>query len=159
MCEITLDIASRFATALVALGAAVVAFSQFRLVRAENRIKRFFDLGTAFRANAHFQTILNSIYGGVELPADVSLAHKIEFMGFFEDVAFLVKTGQMPRELAFYMFGGDVMAAMRQPELAAITDNAFWTLLKEFVSEMQSLESTQIQGGKLSPQLIKRFSR
>src|SRR4051812_39782714 len=117
MCTLDLDVISRFAsaavgmlTALIAAAGGWVALQQFRVARLENRNKRFFELKLAFRSNPHFQEILDRVYGG-RTDEGLPLSEKIEFMGFFEDIAYLVKTKQMPRELAFYMFGGDAMKA------------------------------------------------
>lgn len=140
------DIASRFATAIVAFVAAMIALAQFRQSRHENRIKRFFQLSVDFRSNPTFQKILNEIYSGSGSYSGISLADKIEFMSFFVDIAFLVHTRQLPMGLAFLMFGGDAIAASKVTDLMVVTRNAHWTLFHQFVADMKKMENTYTEG-------------
>ena len=152
------DTFSKLAATAVAAVAAAVAYRQFKGVRRENSIRRFFELRSNFKANEHFNTILNELYSAAPAVDHIDLGRRIEFMGFFEDVAFLVKTGQMNKELAFYMFGGDAIAASRAPWLTEVTANAHWTLLHDFVNQMEDMQREHIKDGRLSETLLSSLS-
>ena len=64
-------------------------------------------------------------------------------MGFFEDIAFLMNSGLIRKEVASYMFAGDAIKAWNDDLFWSndSREHPYWSLLKDFVSEMKDYET------------------
>lgn len=64
---------------------------------------------------------------------------KRKFLTFFEEIALLVRSGQLDKNVALYMFGYYVTCAKRENFSAGIdTSRAYWGLLHEFADDAES---------------------
>jgi hypothetical protein len=69
---------------------------------------------------------------------------KMEFMAFFEDIAFLMNSGLIKKEVAFYMFGYDVITAYNNDIFWSedFRKDKLWSLLTDFVNQMTQTQKT-----------------
>jgi molybdopterin synthase sulfur carrier subunit len=89
--------------------------------------------------------------------SDVSLRHKRDYVGLFEEVATFMGTGQIKREDAHYMFG---YYALLCDECLAFWNNInydsiYWKRFHDFCAEMRKMRNTLATSVE-DPGLIKR---
>jgi hypothetical protein len=118
--------------------------------RKDDRAKQFLSLRTSFRENTGFQNIVNCLYDPNNNFSSVPENVKYEFMAFFEDLAFLMNSGLIKKEVAFYMFGNDVITAWNNSRFWSESDkeNKLWSLLKDFVDQMEKVNQNFIYDRK-----------
>ncbi|UOQ64880.1 hypothetical protein [Hymenobacter volaticus] len=113
----------------------------------EKRAQQFLDIRKSFRESKSFQNILLHLYTDRDFTS-VPLNERIEFMGLFEDMAYLVNSDLMRREVAFYMFGGDAIAAWNNDSFWSqkLRDDKNWSLITDFVKEAEAYKAGEIRG-------------
>ena len=107
------DIIVKMLTGVVTCIAFIAALLQYLRSRKDIRAKQFLELRNYFRNNASFQTIIQQLYTetGKQNFDPILMNERIEFMAFFEDIAFLMNSKLLNEEVAYYMFGGDAITA------------------------------------------------
>jgi hypothetical protein len=135
---IDLELAIRTGLAIIALATFWKAIYEYMQQRADKRAQQFIALRSSFRDNPAFQKIISHLYGDEDF-STVDDVNRIEFMGFYEDLAFLMNSGLIRKEVAFYMFGGDVIKAWKNDRFWSKErkEEKEWALLKDFVGQMQ----------------------
>jgi hypothetical protein len=89
----------------IALGALVKSLIEYTKQGAQNRAKLFEDLRIRFKSDEVFRQICDLLeVNSPELTA-ISFKEKRDFLGFFEEIAFMVNSGLMKKHIAHYMFG------------------------------------------------------
>lgn len=91
-----------------------------------------------------YQKVRALIEGREEPTNRCSIEEKLEFMGFFEEIALMVNTGLMDKKVAFYMFGTVAVSAYDSDLFWEGIENAkderLWSLFKYFCLEMRKLD-------------------
>ncbi len=107
-------------------------------ISGSKRAKQFIDLRNYFRDHDGFQNIIEHLYGDNNF-SSVPNHTKIEFMAFFEDIAFLMNSGLLKKQVVFYMFGCDAIVAWSNDMFwnQTLRDDKFWSLLTDFVGQMR----------------------
>ena len=125
---------------LITFGRAVYEYRQQRI---DKRAQQFLSLRANLRENPAFQNILSHLYSDSDF-SSVSDVDRIEFMGFYEDLAFLMNSCLLKKQVAFYMFGGDVTKAWLNDNFWSKErkDEKKWAFLKDFVDQMQEEEKS-----------------
>lgn len=126
---------------VVAAGALGKAVYEYTRQVAERRAQQFLVLRSTYTANPEFQRIISHLYGDADF-SSIPLTDRIQFMAFFEDIAFLVNSGLVRAEVASYMFGGDAIKAWTDDQFWPndIREDPHWSLLRDFVQQMTALE-------------------
>jgi hypothetical protein len=130
---------------IIALITLAKALHEYTRQLEEKRAEQFINLRTAYKNLPHFQEIIKYLYkidGYRSLPPTIA---RMEFMAFFEDIAFLMKSGLIRKEVAFYMFGGDVIKAWENSAFWGneFKENYHWFLVNEFKEEMEEMEEIE----------------
>lgn len=120
-----------FITLLVAL---LEYFRQGRQHRAEN----FIQMRRRFLETPEYRRILDQLAGDQPSLRDESVQEKRNFIGFLEEVALMVNSRLIRREVAHYMFGYYVLLAARSENfwVDLDKDSEYWTLFRGFAREM-----------------------
>ncbi|HEY3781288.1 MAG TPA: hypothetical protein VGL56_09410 [Fimbriimonadaceae bacterium] len=135
------------AVALLTLAKAV---REFTVQNADKRTKQFLELRKWYRENLEFQRITQLIARNDPELATMELHVRFEFMGFLEDIAFLVNSGVLREEVAYYVFGADLMAAWGNDIFWGdeLRGDRYWTLLRDFTLRMTELDKRFIYNRK-----------
>jgi len=129
------------------IGAIILIFTfgkgvfEYRKQRDDKRAQQFLELRKLFRENQQFQKIMAFLYHNGS-PSQFSDNDKIEFMAFFEDIAFLMNSGLIRKEVAFYMFGFDAITACNNALFwpSDLKKDKYWSLLTDFVKQMEEID-------------------
>ena len=110
--------------------------------RQDKRAQQFLELRRSFRENKKFQEITLYLLGDNDF-SEFTDNDKFEFMAFFEDIAFLMNSGLIKKEVAFYMFGYDAIAAWHNNNFwpKERRKDKYWSLLTDFVNQMKEAEA------------------
>ncbi|MDB5006216.1 MAG: hypothetical protein JWP45_609 [Mucilaginibacter sp.] len=111
--------------------------------RADKRAQQFLELRKSFKENQLFQNIATHLTGD----NDFSMFNdndKSEFMAFFEDIAFLMNSGLIKKDVAFYMFSYHAVIAWDNDVFwnDEMRQDKYWSLLTDFVKQMKEIEAT-----------------
>jgi hypothetical protein len=143
------------AQAIIAVvGLAVGLATLFRAVlefRAQGRQRRaefFLKMMERFFSDQRFLQICALLDAEDEEGlAAISWPERREFLGFIEEVALLVNSKLISREIASYMFGYYPLRAAESGALmgGVNANSPYWRLFFTFVAEMKELESAQLR--------------
>jgi hypothetical protein len=75
---------------------------------------------------------------------DIPIGERHDFLGFFEEVALIVNSGFMRKEVAFYMFGYYVIQCSKSNYFwdKINRDSIYWSLFNDFAEQMQNEEDS-----------------
>jgi hypothetical protein len=137
------DIAAIIGTAVaaVALWKAVI---EYTLQNKQKRAEWYIRLGEKFVENGRFDGLFEMLIRDDPALASVPFHKKQELLGFYEDIALLVNTGLLRREIAHYMFAYYAILCWKSINFWANVnrESAYWSLFKHFVEEMMRIEKT-----------------
>lgn len=155
--QVVKDVVQIISNCLTGLGVLVAAVTvrvglqSFVAQRGDKRAEHFLAMRRALEAEPTFWPVrdfVNDWWDAKErgcksedlpkLTEDAKL-HRIRFMAAFEDVAFLVNSGQMRLPVAHYMFGYDVLRAWHCDALwgEPLRNDPTWKLLMDLVEKME----------------------
>jgi hypothetical protein len=151
----TKDIAT---LAIGAIGAAVAlmtfvrALSEYRQQGRQHRSEQFFAFGRRVEEQPAFQKIRGLLDAEVAQDpnattalAEVPAPEKFQFLGAYEELALLVRSGLVRAEVAHYMHGYYAIRCSRSDgfwngEDGPARGSYYWSLFNDFVREMEKLE-------------------
>jgi hypothetical protein len=72
----------------------------------------------------------------------LSLAEKVNYVGFFEEIALLTNSSQVRKEVAHYMFGYYAIQCWRNEKFWTNMNRAtaYWSLFRDFVEQMEGIQ-------------------
>jgi len=137
-------------TGVVAVVTLMKGVYEYMMQRSDKRAQQFLEMRKSFRENKEFQKILEHLHGDQDF-SQISDTVKFEFMGFFEDLAFLINSKLMKKETVFYMFSFDVIAAWNNSLFwdDELKNDKYWSLLSDFVNQMMEIDKNFIYDRKL----------
>jgi len=127
--------------------AGVVAFVTFAFGLGEyvkrgrqDRAAHFVDMRRRFLETPEFRQLLGLLHNQDPALRTSSIQDKRNFIGFFEEVALLVNSGLLRRDVAHYMYGHYVILANESEDFWVQLDRSsvYWTLFRKFAADMQS---------------------
>jgi len=151
------DIASNIGNVITAIAAVVVAiFGGLAYIKGldeykeQNKVKRaehFIDLRNRFKGNASFNRIRELLLNNDSRIKDISFKAKTDFLGFYEEIALMVNSDIIRKEVAYYMFGYYAIKCLdckffwkSHDNPNAPTKNAkYWYVFMNFAEEMKTM--------------------
>ena len=118
---------------------------EYRAQGTQKRVERFLEMRKRFKENAQFKEILSLIEHDDPKLADVPFKEKRDLLGFFEEVAIMLNSGLIRKEIVHYMFGYYAILCW-QSDLFwkdVNRDSPYWALFKSFVLNMEKVESSE----------------
>lgn len=112
----------------------------------QERAQHFLAMRRRFLETPEFRRLLHLLHTGDEAAlASAPVQDKRNFLGFLEEVALLVNSGMIRRDVAHYMYGDYVlMAAENQSFWDGLDrESIYWTLFRQFVADMQAERNLQ----------------
>lgn len=127
--------------ALVTFMAATI--EQVRRGRQE-RSNNFILMRRRFLETPQYREILDMLAQKNPALNEYSMQEKRNFIGFLEEVALMVNSHLIKRDVAYYMFGYYVRLADESDDLwvGLNRKSRYWKLFNHFASEMRAVDST-----------------
>lgn len=106
------------------------------------RAEHFVDMRRRFLENDSFRQTLNLLPSDDPRLREISIQDRRNFIGFLEEVALMVNSRIIRREVAHYMFGYYVGLAERSEHLWEGLDkkSMYWTVFREFAMSLQDVK-------------------
>jgi len=141
-----------FAKDISIIIAGIVAFVTFAFGLSEylkrnkqDRAAHFIAMRRRFLETPEFRRLLEMLHMGDEEIARAPVQDKRNFIGFFEEVALLVNSGLLRRDVAHYMYGHYVLLADESDGFWQNLDRGsiYWTVFRKFAADMRDERSTR----------------
>ena len=139
-----------FFTILGVIGSLILligAFVQYYKAEKQKRAEHFFKLRDKYNTDPAFIKIreiidIDSPDAKVIRSREIGNDEKRKFLGFYEEIAIMVKSGLIKKELAFYMFG---YYAVRCNKMDVFTsyineDKEYWAVFSDFAAKMKNYD-------------------
>ncbi|MBD2311481.1 hypothetical protein H6G20_07395 [Desertifilum sp. FACHB-1129] len=122
---------------------------------AQKRAEYYTSMRERFKENDRFQELFEMLDNDDPELAELPYHKKLDFLGFYEDIALMVNSGLLKKPVAHYMFA---YYAIRCWESNNFWDNLnrdspYWFLFRDFVNQMQKVEKSLMQ----KPHPIRRY--
>ena len=130
--------------ALVALLTLIKGVYEYAKQGAQKRAAQFVEMRRRFKENDTFKEIASFIEDNDPKLSSMPFKDKREYLGFFEEVALMVNSGLIKPEVAHYMFGYYAIRCWENDAFCGDVnrDSLYWSLFKEFVAKMKSIENS-----------------
>lgn len=108
----------------------------------QERASNFVDMRRRFLESGLFRDILNGLATGDPGVASIPIQDRRNFLAFFEEVALMVRSKLIRREVAYYMFGYYALLADRSDALWTGLDrrDRYWRLFRELADDIEAFE-------------------
>ena len=108
----------------------------------QKRAENFITMRKRFKENQAFVELCNLLEDDAEKLAVMPFKEKRDFLGFFEEIAIMVNSGLIRKEVAHYMFGYYVIDCWGSENFWKNIDREsnFLALFKDFALEMKAVE-------------------
>ncbi|MAU10041.1 MAG: hypothetical protein CL607_09490 [Anaerolineaceae bacterium] len=131
---------------LVALGSFVLAVVEYQRQGALKRAEHFFVMRKSYREDSDFQKISDLLEDDSQELKKIPYADKRRFLGFYEEIALMMNSGLVRKELAHYMFGYDAIRCLESEHFwvgaAPDLDSKYWILFNTFAKQMKEVEGS-----------------
>jgi hypothetical protein len=131
-------------------GVAIAAFAllkgviEYRQQGAQKRAEHFIAMRKRFKENLTFTKLCDLLEDDDPKLAEMAFKEKRDFIGFFEEIAIMVNSGLIRKEVAHYMFGYYVIDCWKSEGFwkNIDRDSNFMALFKDLALEMNSIEES-----------------
>lgn len=138
--SVTKDVAIIFGSLIALIG---FFFGALEYVRQghQARATHFVQMRRRFLETPQYREILDMLATDDPKVRDVSIQEKRNFVGFLEEVALMVNSKLIRKEVAHYMFGYYVLLCARCDHFWEGLDrnSVYWSLFRRFAADMQAL--------------------
>lgn len=137
--EISKEIIAALITATAVLIVGAISIWEYRRQVRLRRAIDFLDMRDRYE---QFEDICTMLEENSEDLATLRFEKKRRFLGFYEELAFLVNSGLMKREVAYYMFGYYAIMCCEKKDTFWIDmnyDSPYWAVFKDFAKKMQDI--------------------
>lgn len=107
----------------------------------QHRAQHFVQMRRRFLETPQYREILDLLATNDPALATISVQEKRNFVGFLEEVALMVNSGLIRRDVAHYMFGYYVLLCQRSEPFWEGLDRSsqYWSLFRQFAGEMERM--------------------
>jgi hypothetical protein len=111
----------------------------------QHRAQNFVQMRRRFLETPQYRQILDKLAVDDPTLAEESIQEKRNFIGFLEEVALMVNSRLIRREVAHYMFGYYVLLAARSEHFWSGLDkeSQYWTVFRDFADEMKRMNESK----------------
>lgn len=111
---------------------------------AQKRAEHFIEMRKRLKENLTFKQICALTEGNDEQLKKLQFSDKRDFLGFFEEVALMVNSGLIKKEVAHYMFGYYALRCWESDSfwMGVNRDSPYWALFKDFATQMKEVEES-----------------
>ncbi|NDJ22855.1 hypothetical protein GS682_14665 [Nostoc sp. B(2019)] len=114
---------------------------------AQKRSEQYAEMRKRFRESEVISKLIGMLETNDSNLAEVSWSQKVELLGFYEDIALMVNSGIIKRNVAFYMFGYYALRCWESEYFwdDVNRDSPYWSLFRNFVNEMKAIEELFVE--------------
>lgn len=131
--------------ALIAICTFFFGVIQYRRSNMLKRAELYFEIENRFFENEQFRKIVALLENDDPALAEIALQDRIFFLGLYEQVAIMLNSKLMRKELAHYMFGFYAVKALESEHFWSDghldKKNPYWTVFRSFAGEMKQYHS------------------
>lgn len=111
----------------------------------QHRAQNFVQMRRRFLETPEYRRILDQLAIDSPTLKEESVQEKRNFVGFLEEVALMVNSRLIKREVAHYMFGYYVVLTSKSENFwhGLDRESQYWTVFREFAAEMDELNIHQ----------------
>ena len=130
---------------VLAISTAIVGLKQYRLQGEQKRATFFLSMRSKLKQNTKFKEISALLEKDSPKLKKVAFAEKRDYLGFFEEVALMMNSGLIKKEVAHYMFGYYAIICWDSKNfwLDVNRNSPYWYLFKNFVEQMKEIETSE----------------
>lgn len=124
---------------------------QFFRERDQRRVEHFIDMRRRFLDTPCFQEILRLVTNDDPSLSKIPIQDRRNFGGFLEEVALMVNSRLISRQLAHYMFGHYVLLTAKSVHFWQGLDRegTYWQLFRAFARDMEQCSKSPLNPSKL----------
>jgi hypothetical protein len=149
---------------IIALFAFIKGVLEYAKQGAQKRAEQFLEMRNRFKKNESFRDICALLEHDDPKLQDIEFKEKRDFLGFFEELALVVNSGLIRREIAHYMFGYYAIKCWRSENFwinaksKINRDSIYWALFKDFVDKMNKQRTIvlSLERSNRIPEYLKR---
>ena len=114
---------------------------------AQKRSEQYAEMRKRFRESKVISKLIGMLETNDSKLAGGSWSEKVELLGFYKDIALMVNSGIIKRNVAFYMFGYYALRCWESEYFwnDVNRDSPYWSLFRNFVNEMKVIEELFIE--------------
>jgi hypothetical protein len=118
---------------------------------AQKRSEQYAEMRKRFRESEVISKLISMLEKNDSNLAEVSWSEKVELLGFYEDIALMVNSGLIKRDVAFYMFGYYAIRCWESEYFwdDVNRDSPYWSLFRIFASQMKAIEELFVENSFL----------
>lgn len=111
----------------------------------QHRAENFVQMRRRFLETPQYRQILDKLAVDDPTLRDESVQEKRNFIGFLEEVALMVNSKLIRKEVAHYMFGYYVLLAAKSVHFweGLDKDSQYWTVFRQFSEEMKKMNNVK----------------
>ena len=148
--ELSMTDATAIVAALVALISLTAAIVEYRRRGVLQRAQQFVIMRRLLKENLAFKRICELLETDDSRLKEVPFADKRDFLGLFEEVALMMQSKLIRREVAHYMFGYYAILCWESDNFwfnpaggpYLTRDSPYWRVFREFVTQMRQVEKS-----------------
>lgn len=140
---------------IVATVTLVKGLFEYMRQNTQKRAEYYIQMREKFMTNEHFQKIFELLENDDPKLATLSYEKKLDFLGFYEDIALMVNSDLLKRPVAHYMFSYYAIKCWKSKYFWSDLqrNSVYWLFFRDFVNNMEKIEKSLIE----SPNSIKRY--
>jgi hypothetical protein len=122
----------------------VIGALEYSRQGAHKRAEHFSELRKRFQDNPTFKELAQELHEDATALETIPFKEKRELLGFFEDIALMVKSGLIRKHVVHYMFGYYMIRCWESDKFwkGLNRDSPYWGLFRHFAEEMQKFEKS-----------------
>ena len=133
------------------IGVGVTAFTFVKVLfeymdqGAQKRVERFLEMRKGLKENNLFKELCSLIEDDDPKLSTISFKDKRDLLGFFEEVAIMLNSGVIRKEVVHYMFGYYAIRCWESDKFwkDINRDSPYWALFKNFALQMKQIETSE----------------
>jgi len=130
------------AASVIALGTLIVGVIEYFRQGAAKRVEHFLEMRRRFKENQKFKTITDLLLTDDEGLRDIPVGDKLDYLGFFEEIALSMNSRLINKNVAHYMFSYYAIRCWESENFrrGINCDSIYWQAFRDFVEQMKEIE-------------------
>ena len=130
--------------AVVGLVALIKGVIEYMHQGAQKRAEHFLEMRKRLKENAVFKEICAKVEGDDPALLQMPFKDKRDFLGFFEEIAIMMNSGLIRKEVAHYMFGYYAIRCWESDNFWSGVNRGsiYWKLFEDFIIQMKDIEKS-----------------
>lgn len=134
-----------FITAIIAIITIIKGYFEYKLQNKQKRMEFYEKYRKQLKEEERFKRIITGLDTDSEDLKNIPRIDKYYFLGFYEDIAILIKNNLIKPNIAHYMFGYYAIRCLDSKNFwnDINRQSIYWSLFNEFAEEMKRREENK----------------